>query len=395
MAGSIDYNKLYAGSVPLEPRSQGGRARYDFAVAYPDPDSLPLDGLWKGLRDALASEGRDLALYPPIQGHEGLRDLIVAKLKRDRGIDTTRDHLALGNGSMQLLTNLIELFVDPGDVVIAEQFLYQGTLRSLNRFRADVAGVPTDEDGMIVEDLEKTLEKLSAQGKKVKLIYTISTFQNPDGSVLSLRRREAVLELAREYGVPILEDECYSDLVFEGEIPPAIRSMDDTGQVLYLGSFSKIVAPGVRLGWAEMPREVLGRLYSIKLDGGPNHLASLAVNEYLRQNMDEHISEINGILREKRDATLSALGEYFPPTCRWSKPRGGLYIWLELPEGADVVRMSEAAFNAGVGYLPGTNFSPTGEGRNCLRLCFGYMSPEENNEGVRLLAQVFQSEGAF
>jgi 2-aminoadipate transaminase len=395
MAETFSYKNLFASRIPTQPRRPSIHSRYDFAVAYPDPDSLPLEGLWQALREAIRRDGRDLALYPPLQGDERLRGLIARKLAKERGMRVAKEQIALANGSMQAITHLIEVFVDPGDTLVTEQFFYLGTLRSMRRFGANVVGVPTDEEGLIPEELEKTLRRLTREGKRPKFIYTIPSYQNPLGSVLPLERRRRLLEVAGEYGVPIVEDDCYVDLRFEGEMPPAIHSLDETGQVIYLGSFSKIVAPGVRLGWLVAPEEVMGRFLAVKLDGGPNQLAALAVEEYLRKEMESHIQEINAILRVKRDAMLSALGENFPPSCRWSRPKGGLYIWLELPEGADAARMQEAALKEGVAYYPGNLFSPQNEGRNCLRLCFGYLSPGEIQEGIRILARVFEREGAF
>ena len=164
---------------------------------------------------------------------------------------------------------------------------------------------------------------------------------------------------------------------------------------MYVSSFSKIVGPSVRLGWAVVPREVLGRLNAIRMDGGANSLAAMALDRYLRREMYSHIEEINAIVKVKRDAMLAALGEYFPPTCRWTKPKGGLFIWLTLPEGVDAADLRDKAFDAGVGYVPGERFSPSGEEKNSLRLCFGYASPGDIDEGIRILAEVFQREGVF
>jgi 2-aminoadipate transaminase len=287
------------------------------------------------------------------------------------------------------------MLINPGDVVLTEDNVYAGTLRTLRRFKADVRGIPTDDEGLIPEEVEKLLKQLKAEGKPVKFIYTIPTFQNPMGSVLPLERRKQLLQIAYKYNVPIMEDDCYVDLAYEGDVPPAIHSLDDRGQVMYVGSVSKIIAPGVRLGWSVGPQTVVGRLLNVKLDGGANELAAMAINLYLRREMDSHIREIRAILREKRDAMLSALGEYFPPSCQWSKPKGGLFIWLTLPEGVDAGPLREKALAADVGYLPGVFFSPAGEAKNCLRLCFGFNTPDEIKEGIRRLAEVFEREGAF
>jgi len=395
MPEKFDYTPLFSSATPAEPRWVTVRARYDFAVAYPDPESIPSEGLWQGLRDAMREERRDLALYPFGQGHEGMRELVAEKLARDRGMRVTKEDIALGHGSAQLIRDIIRLFVDPGDTVISEQFFYVGTLAHLRYHKAEIIGVTMDEEGMVPEALERALKELAAQGKRAKFIYLIPGHHNPAGYVMSLERRRKILEVAHRYAVPILEDDCYVDLRYEGDMPPAIHSLDDRGQTMYVSSFSKIVGPSVRLGWVAAPREVLGWLNAIRMDGGPNALAAMALNRYLRQDMYPHIDEINAIVKVKRDAMLAALGEYFPPSCRWTRPKGGLFIWLTLPEGVDAADLREKAFDAGVGYMPGERFSPSGEEKNSLRLCFGYMSPDDITEGIRVLAEVFEREGVF
>ena len=395
MPDNFDYMPFLSRAAPAEPRTVTVRARYDFAVAYPDPTSIPSEGLWQGLRDAIREEGPSLALYPPAGGHEGMRELVAKKLAKDRSIKATKEEIVLGHGSGQLIRDVIRLLVDPGDTVITEQFFYLGTLRVLRYYQANIIGVPMDEEGMRADELERILGELSSQGKRPKFIYIIPGYHNPAGSVMSLERRKAMLDMAHKYGVPILEDDCYVDLRYEGDMPPAIYSLDERGQTMYVSSFSKIVGPSVRMGWLVSPPEVGGRINAVRMDGGPNHLAAMSLNRYLSGEMYEHIDEINAIVREKRDALLSALGEYFPPTCNWTKPKGGLFLWLELPEGVDTGLLHDKAFEAGVGYIPGAWFSTTGEENNCLRLCFGYMSPEEIKEGIRVLAQFFEREGVF
>lgn len=396
MPDKFDYKPLLSKAAPAEPRAVAVRARYDFAVAYPDPTSVPAEGLWEALREAIREEAPSLALYPPAQGHERLRELVVRKLARDRGISTTKEDVVLGHGSGQLIRDVIRLLVDPGDTVLTEEFFYVGTLRMLTYFGAKLVGVPMDEEGMRADALESILGELKGKGIQPKLIYTIPGYHNPGGYVMSLERRKAVLTAAQRYGVPILEDDCYVDLRYEGDPPPpAITSLDPTGQTMYVSSFSKIVGPGVRMGWLVSPRDIGGRVSAIRMDGGPNHLAAMALARYLEKEMYQHVEEINAIVREKRDAMLSALGEYFPPTCRWTKPKGGLFIWLELSEGVDAEKLREKAFEAGVGFAPGVWFSPGGKHRNCLRLCFGYMSPQDTKEGVRILAEVCEREGVF
>ena len=391
----FSYQGLFAKTVP-DPQAGGAveRAKYDFAVAYPDPASVPIDGLAQSLKDGLMEEGRDLAVYPHRQGYPPLREFVAAKLARDRNIRVSPEEIILADGSSQPIHVLVEALIDPGDVVIAEHFVYSGTLNTLRRFRADVRGVLCDDDGMLPDELERTIEHAIAEGKRPKLIYTIPVFQNPQGWTMSLERRRELLRLSAQYGIAILEDDCYVDLRYDGEPVTSIHSLDDNGQVMYVGSFSKIIAPGMRLGYLTAPPEVLDRARAIKSGAGVNQFAALAVHRYATAHLDDLIAERNRILRVKRDAMLAALGENLGSAATWNRPDGGLYIWLQMPEGADLVSAVQPALDAEVGYHPGLNYSPDGgSGRNFARLCFGYNTPEEVHEGIARLSEVFEKMG--
>ena len=394
-SSQFNYDGLYSQvSVPVV-RGENRHAKYDFAVAYPDPDTLPLEGLADSLRVALEREGKDLALYPVSTGLPALREWVAEKLARDRNMKVGVDDIVLTSGSGEAIAMLIAALTDPGDVLLTEEYVYLGTLRAMRRFGADVRSVKCDDEGLIPEELESTLAAVAAEGKKVKFLYSIPAFQNPLGWTMSLDRRVKTLEITQRYGVPVLEDDCYVDLRFEGEDVTSMHSLDDTGRVLYVGSFSKIVAPGVRLGYMVAPQEVIQRAMSFKGGGGVNQFAALAVQEYAKGNMDIHIDEQNQSLRVKRDAMLAALGENFGDQAQWSKPEGGLYVWLEMPEDVDLAGLQEQSFNEGVGYYNGTMFSPEGRGANCARLCFGHPPAEHVAEGVAELARIFERHGVL
>jgi len=394
---AINYDRLFASNAP-EPQPIGAikRAKYDFAVAYPDPGSLPLDELVGSLAKAVAEEGRDLAVYPHPTGYPPLREFVSEKLARDRKIRVSPDNIILADGSSQPIHMVLETLLDPGDVVITEDFAYSGTLRALHRFRADVRGVSSDDDGVLPDALESAIRKAIDEGRPPKLVYTIPTFQNPQGWTMSLDRRREMLRISGAYGVPILEDDCYVDLRFESENVQAIHSLDGEDRVIYVGSFSKIIAPGMRMGYVAGPTEILDQARAVKSGAGVNQFAALAVHRYATSHLDDHVAEINRVLRSKRDAMLAALGENFGSAAAWSRPDGGLYLWLRLPEDADLAAALPAAFEADVGYQPGNIFSPDGtSGRNYARLCYGYNSPEEIYEGIARLAEVFEREGAL
>lgn len=381
---------------PVKAGARPRRGKYDFAVAYPDPASLPLEELTDGLAQALAEEGRELAIYAHPQGYPPLRAWIAEKLGRERGIHITADDLILADGSGQPIHMLIETLVDPGDVVITEDFVYSGTLNQLRRFRADMRGVTTDEEGMLPDALEDVIQRAVREGKQPKFIYTVPSHQNPQGWTMSLARRKALVALSQQYDVPVMEDDCYVDVRFEGEPEPSIYELDGTGRVMYVSSFSKVIAPGMRLGYMTAQRDLLERVLGAKSGGAVNSFAAFAVHRYATGQLQGHIEEINDIQRGKRDAMLAALHEHFSNTgATWSKPKGGLFIWLKLPASADAVAMQAKVLEtADVGYLPGPGFSPDGvAGRNYLRLCFGYNTPAEITEGIGRLAQAFRAEG--
>jgi 2-aminoadipate transaminase len=289
---------------------------------------------------------------------------------------------------------LIDALVNPGDVVLTEDFVYSGTLGILRRFRADIRGVATDGEGMLPDALESAIVAAKAEGMPVKMIYTIPTFQNPQGWTMSLERRREMVRLAGKHAVPILEDDCYVDLRFEGDHVPSIHSLDEAGLVMYVGSFSKIIAPGMRMGYLTAPPPVMDVVRPIKSGGGVNQFTALAVHRYATSGLEDHITDINEILRAKRDAMLAALGENFGSAATWSQPEGALYVWLRLPEGADLTATQQAAMDADVGYQPGVAFAPDGvSGKNYARLCYGYNTPEEIHEGIARLADVFHKAG--
>lgn len=385
-------------AAPARVITKTKQGKYDFAVAYPDPGSMPLDGLLEGLREGLAEDGGDLALYYNSSGYGPLRELVVDKLARDRDIHVTPDDIILGDGSGQPIHMIIETLINPGDVVVTADFFYVGTLNILRRFGADVRGVACDAEGMIPAAVEETFRTAIAEGKKPKFIYTVPTFQNPQGWTMPLARRQALLELAHQYEIAILEDDCYIDLRYDGNDVTSIYSLDNSGCVIYVGTFSKILAPGLRMGYMTAPRPMLERALGAKSGGAVNTFAALAVHRFASNHMYSHIEEINEIGRTKRDAMLSALDEHFGGSgATWSKPNGGLYLWLTMPAGTDIAAIRDQVLErVDVGYLTGVGFAADGvSGKNHARLCYGYNSPEEISQGIALLAEAFRHFGIF
>lgn len=391
-AQPFDYDTVYARKVRVGiPRTPRVVVPYDFAVGHPDASTFPSQALGDATARMLLREGPELALYPGDMSHDAARHLISRKLKAHEGIDIPPSRIMITNGSTQGLLMVAEAFINAGDTVIIEEFCYPGTLRAFGYCEPRYATVPTDDEGIIVDELVRVLDRLAAQGLTPKFLYTIANFQNPTGSVMSLARRQALMRLAEERRLLIIEDDAYGDLIYDGEPVTSLYALSQTDNVVRLGTFSKIVAAGVRLGWIIAPEPVLAKMAVSKIDGGTSAFTSRAVAEYLKEHLDARMDTLLGVYRAKRDAMLEALEEHLAGVATWSRPRGGLFIWVRLPDGIDTTKLLEAAHAAGVTYLPGTNFSPEGKGANCLRLSFAYLSPEKIREGIGVLARVVKA----
>jgi 2-aminoadipate transaminase len=295
------------------------------------------------------------------------------------------------NGSTQGLLMVAEAFLNSGDTVVIEEFCYPGTLRAFSYCEPRYVTVPTDDEGMLVTEVTHALDRLAGQGVTPKFIYTIANFQNPTGSVMSLARRQALMRVAEDRRLLVIEDDAYGDLIYEGQSVTSLYALSHTDNVVRLGTFSKIVAAGVRLGWVIAPEAVLAKMAVSKIDGGTSAFTSRAVAEYLQAHLDDRMDTLLGVYRAKRDAMLEALEEHLSGVASWSLPRGGLFIWVRLGPEVDTTKLLDAAHDAGVTYLPGTNFSVEGKGRNYLRLSFAYLSPEQIRAGIAVLAGVLKA----
>ena len=391
----FDEDLLAHGPSGGEPaRSAHPAARYEFGVAYPDPDSLPLEQLVECLSEELQRAGRSLARYPHALGYPPLREWLAARLANKRGFSVDPDAILLGSGSNEPNFLVAQALVDPGDVVLAEEFTYAGTLGFLRRFGADVRGVECDQEGMLPDSLEYQIQVAIDDGRRPKAVYTVPTFQNPLGWVESLPRRAAVIEITARYGVPVWEDDCYVDLNFEHpDLPPAIRSLDDSGRTIYVASFSKNIAPGMRLGYITAPSALMDRIVAIKGTGGVSQFAAMAVHRFAQTGLDAHIERARARLRAKRDAMLAALEAHLGDRARWTHPPGGLFLFVQMLDGTDTVAAAERAAARGVLFAPGTHTSADGvSGRDRMRLCYGWNRPEEMAAGIAELTAALQPE---
>jgi 2-aminoadipate transaminase len=389
---SFDYDTVYSRKVRVGiPRTPRVVVPYDFAVGHPDASTFPSQALGEATTRMLLREGPDLALYPGDMSHDAARHLVSRKLKAHEGIDIPLSRIMITNGSSQGLLMVAEAFLNPGETVIIEEFCYPGTLRAFGYGEPRYATVPTDDEGIIVAELTRVLDRLTVQGVTPKFIYTITNFQNPTGSVMSLERRQALMQVAEERRLLIIEDDAYGDLIYEGEPVTSLYALSRTDNVVRFGTFSKIVAAGVRLGWIIAPEPALAKMAVSKIDGGTSAFTSRAVAEYLKDHLEDRMHTLLDVYRAKRDAMLEALQEHLHGVATWSRPKGGLFVWVRLSEGINTTQLLEAAHAAGVTYLPGMNFSPEGKGANYLRLSFAYLNPEEIRAGIAVLASVVKT----
>ena len=389
-SAGFDYSTVLASNVPAPAARWTGFPRYNFVGGHNDPDRIPLDGLAEAAAAVLRREGASLATYGLGQGalgYLGLREFIAAKSATHRGIAATAEDVLITIGSMQGIDLVNRLLVERGDTVIVEQLSFAGALGKLRRLGANIVGAPLDTQGLRIDALEAILRELKARGVQPKYIYTIPTIQNPTGSVLPLERRHALLALARAYGVPVFEDECYADLTWTGNAPPALYALDPA-RVIHIGSFSKSLAPALRLGFAIAPWEVLGRLVALRGDG-PGALEQLVVAEYFAHHFDAHVRQLTQGLSAKLDTLVEALEREFGTAVEFQRPEGGIYLWLRLPEGVDVRRLIKPAAEAGIVFNPGPDWSVDPDAAaSWLRLCFALPSHADIREGVAAFARV-------
>lgn len=395
----MNYDKLTSKNIPLKVDMPAGLkkdAKYVFSVTYTDPHSMNTNVMWDGMKEVMEQNGDVLAPYPDPQGHPDLRKFIAANLKNERSIETDPDSIFLSSGAGGAVKCVLEAFIDPGDVVFVEEFSYLGTMRMLLQRGAKVIHIPCDDEGLLTEKLEEEIKQSVSEGIQPKAIYTISVYQNPTGVTLSMRRRVHLLELAHRYGVPIIENESYSNFLIDGNpLPPSMYGMDDQDAVIYISAFTKLLGCGLRLGYGVVPDSVKNILAESSFGGSPSQLSSMMAYEYLKDNMETHIQNVRSSLKAKRDAMLGALSENFPPNCSWTTPSGGMMIWVKLPEGADTWKTLDQAVDAGVKYNPGGVFRSNRDSNNYLRLTYSYNTPEEIWEGIGILADVFRREGLF
>lgn len=365
------------------------------AGGMPFVSALPPETLEAAAASAVRTRAEVALQYGSGQGIPRLREQILDVMALE-GIRASSDDVVVTTGSQHALELIAKLFLDPGDVVLAEGPSYVTALTVFRSFQAEVRHVAMDDRGLVPESLREAIAHLRAQGRRIKFLYTVPSFHNPMGVTLPWERRTEILEICRSAGILVVEDDPYGLLYFDGPPPHAMRSVEEEG-VLYLGTFSKTLAPGLRVGWALAPHAIREKLVLANEAAilSPSAFAQTVVSEYLdRADWRSQIATFRDVYRERRDAMLAALADQLPGL-RWTVPAGGFYVWLTLPEGLDSKAMLPRAVTELVAYTPGTAFFADGGGRNAMRLSFCYPQPNFIREGIRRLARVIAGEASL
>ena len=395
-SASFDFAPLLPAGLPQPAARWTGLARYSFVGGNNDPEQVPVDGLIDAVNSVWKREGRTLATYGLANGPQGyrpLREFLTAKLKRDAGISCTADDILIVSGSLQALDLVNQTLLARGDTVIVEQETYQGSLNRLTRLGVNAVGIPLDDEGMRMDALAAALGDLKSRGIRPKYIYTIPTVQNPTGTIMPEARRAELLRLSAEYGVPVFEDDCYADLIWNGERPPAIYAMAKNSGVIHIGSFSKSIAPALRVGFIVAPWEMMSRMLALKTDAGSGALEQMVLAEYCAPHFSSHVPALTKALRRKLDVLMEALNEHFGTSAEFEDNKGGIFLWVKLPDNVDTLKLYQAALAAGVSINPGPEWSTDKTySRSRLRLCFASPSVEQIREGVAVLAEVCRRE---
>ena len=367
-----------------------------FAGGMPAPEVFPIDEFREACDKALREHGAECLQYGSTDGYLPLREMIARHATR-YGINVTADNILPTSGSQQALDLIGRIFINPGDRILVESPTYLGALQAWNAYGAEFISVPIDQDGMVTDKLEDRLRA------GVKFIYVLPNFQNPTGLTLSYERRLHLIDLADKYGVPIIEDDPYGQLRYEGEHLPAVvvldsqtRSQDTcySGNVIYLSTFSKTLAPGIRLAWVIAPPEVIQKLILAK-QGADLHTSTFnQITTFVVAKdgfLNDHVKLIRKVYRERRDVMLDSLEEHMPPGIKWTYPKGGLFLWVTLPTTLDAKIIFDDALNKNVTFVPGAAFFTEGGGHNTMRLNFSNAKPEMINEGIGRLSEVIKN----
>ena len=367
-----------------------------FAGGLPAPEIFPVEAFAAASEKVLSQHGSQALQYSTTEGYAPLREFIVAQMGQ-YGIEATPDNILITSGSQQALDIIGKILINPGDTILTERPTYLGALQAWQAYQAQFVTVPIDDNGLQTHQLETAL----CAGPK--FMYILPNFQNPGGVTLPLERRQALVTIADQYGIPIIEDDPYGALRFEGDHLPPLVVLDAErlnaqrgfmqGNVIYLSTFSKTLAPGLRLGWIVAPKAVINRCVMAKqgMDLHTSSFIQMVAYEVIKGGaLKQHIRHIRQVYKERRDIMLAAMTRYFPPGVRWTRPHGGLFLWVTLPEHIDSAALFERAVTHKVAFVPGGNFDPAGQIHNTFRLNFSNAQPDEIVTGIARLGAVLE-----
>ena len=365
---------------------------FAFTGGRPDPYTFPTEGLIAASEKALRKLGGDLVNYPGESGHSSLRELASMRFERREGIPLPIDNISITSGSMQALELVLGTFINPGDTVLTEEYTYSGTLGIMRHFKANIEGVSMDYiDGMDMDALEAKLKALKGKNIRPSLIYTTSNHQNPTGAILSLERRKQMLALAEAYDTLIVEDDCYGDIDFTSTpTPDSLFKLDTSNRVIFIATFSKILGAGVRQGYFVARQPHYGQIHQNRWDGGTSALASAIVAEFFTEHLEAHLVKTNAAVGAKCRAVVDTLDAHVSDLCTWTRPRGGLFLWIDLPETTDMQKLQQLASEKGVGYSNGSAFHYANAPVKSIRLAYAYCHVDDVPEGIRYLCEAIR-----
>ncbi len=363
------------------------------AGGLPNPKSFPVEIIKEITTKLLDSYGEKMLQYGSTEGVNSFREALANYYNENYSFGIGKDNVLITVGSQEGLYLLGKIFLNPGDTVVVEAPTYVGAITAFQSFYPNYVQVEMDDEGMNIDILEKKLKELVREGKKPKFIYTIPTFQNPAGVTMSLERRKRLLELAKEYNILVVEDSPYEELRFSGEKVPQLKALDKEGYVLYIGTLSKVLSPGMRIAFMIGNEEIIQKAVLAKqgIDLCTSPFVQYIAEEYIKGGyMREHIPKIIKLYKEKRDIMLDAIEDYFPEGVKWTRPDGGMFLWVTLPEHIDTEKLLQKAIENKVVYVIGAAFYPHRDHRNTMRLNFTYPTNEQIEEGIKRLAKVIK-----
>jgi len=366
-----------------------------FAGGLPNPLAFPVEIIHECIEKIFQEDIEPALQYGSTEGLTQLRGVLAKRMKKNNHIDCELHDVLITSGAQQALSLIALCFLDPGDTYLTTVPAYLGAIQAFHAYEANCESIPMNDEGIDTDSLRRNLKRLHRTGIIPKFIYTVPTFQNPSGETMSLSHRKELLDIASEYDFLIIEDDPYGELIFEGSSIQPIKSYDTKGRVVYISTFSKILAPGFRLGWIIASKVILDKLIQGKqaADLCTNVFSQYVAYEYIKGGyLDKHVERIKELYKRKRDVMLEALKEYFPSEVKWTMPKGGMFIWLTLPKSIDTRLMFQKAIAKKVAYVVGEAFYPEGGDYNSMRLNFSYSEDEFIKEGIKRLAEVIQDE---